>query len=74
MFHVDPNEMIARNLALREHELRRTAERARLLGDRRDSGPTARALSRALRGTAASLTALPRRIGRRRASVQEGRA
>ena len=72
MFHLDPNEMIERNLALREQQLRRTAERARLLGDRHDAGPAARVFARALRGAGASLTAVARRNNRRRASMQEG--
>jgi hypothetical protein len=72
MFHLDPNEMIERNLALREQQLRRTAERARLLGDHREASLTGRVFVKAFRGAATTLSALVRRNDRRRASVQEG--
>lgn len=72
MFHLDPNGMVERDLALREHELRRNAERARLRGDLHGSRPTTRVLAKALRRTLATLTALARRSERRHASVQEG--
>lgn len=71
MFHLDPNEMVGHSLALRERELRRTAERARLLGDHRPAGWRARVFARVLRGVATTLKAPARRIQRHGASVQE---
>jgi len=71
MFHLDPNEMIGRSLAIREQELRRSAERARLVGDRSRADRTARSSAAALRRIAGTLTALRRRSGRTTA-LQEG--
>jgi hypothetical protein len=72
MFHLDPNEMIGRSLAIREQELRRSAERARLVGDRSRTARTARSSTLAFRRIAGSLTALRRRSGRSTTAIQEG--
>jgi hypothetical protein len=71
MFHLDPNEMIGRSLATREQELRRSAERARLVGGRTRADRTARSTP-ALRRIAGTLTALRRRSGRSTTAIQEG--
>jgi hypothetical protein len=73
MFHLDPNEMIGRSLAIREQELRRSAERARLVGgDRSRADRTARSSTAALRRIAGTLTAFRRRSGRSTTALQEG--
>ena len=69
LFRVDPQM----DLAMREQELRRAAERARLLPDPRHPGVTARVVAKSLRVTAAALIAVARRLDRPAAGLRVDR-